>query len=142
MNSIEIKKNAIHKTTIAAIQYVISSLKYRRQGWFLTNDSKQIKMTKKLNGRVISVIFVLNKKGKYEIKPALYDFRSTISHFDYFEPEFRWSRNKRFFIQLIKVLKDANVWSFFDTTNFLKVNDLNSKANQKKLDQDLQNYLK
>ena len=109
--------------------------KLQTQGrWLVDSSAHSITLTKKFGkktSKVISVALAKESDGTYTLAPIDYEFRSTVSHFDYVGEEHRWARNKCFIRSLISSLKDVGLWNYIrNRETFIQVNVNNKKVNK------------
>jgi hypothetical protein len=109
--------------------------KLQKQGrWLVSGSAHTITLTKKFGkkvGKVVSVNLAKEVDGTYTIAPIDYEFRSTVSHFDYVGEEHRWARNKTFIRSLIASLKDVDIWDHIkNKETFIQINAHNTKVNK------------
>lgn len=83
-----------------------------------------------------------NSKTRYRIEPLHYTFKSSTSHYNYFEPEDRWTRNKMFIKAAIKFLQNSEVWEYIENKkSFIQVNDNNTRLEEKDIVDTIQEEL-
>lgn len=128
---------SFHRSLIAKLQ---------RQGrWLVSGSAHTITLTKKFgkkHGKVVSVNLSKETDGTYTVAPIDYEFRSTVSHFDYGAEEHRWARNKCFIRSLISSLKDVDIWDHVKNKDtFIQVNEHNTKVNKTMVKHQLQGLM-
>lgn len=118
--------NAKHSMFVARLQKVKTKVR-----WLVSHTSTEIILVRRFGKNVAKVVLTMVSSGKYQITPSRYEFKSTVSHWDYPIPEERWMRNKNCFKSLILSLKKAGVWEhIIDHDHFIKVNNQNEKSNK------------
>ena len=116
----------------------------RKGGWIVQSSPAEIVLTKNFNRKPVSIVLYKNKdKDTYILRPAVYEFHSTVSHFDYIgDIENRWTRNKQIFYAVVKLLKDVKAWKSISNPDFLKVNTFNKKSKKYDLQENLRELIK
>ena len=97
--------------------------------YFLLDESRSptgnrvLTLTRQISGTPVTVDLEFTKDGGVWIRPARYTFTSRVSHFDYAEPETRWTRRKNVMLGLVKKLQLADVWPFISNKTFFTINE-------------------
>lgn len=84
---------------------------------------KELLLVRKAKGRPISLVLEFNDvQNNLWIRPPRYEFSCRTSHFDYAEPETRWTRRKDIISAVVHALQKAEVWPFIANQHFFKLN--------------------
>jgi len=110
-----------HKAIVGQLQ--------KQKRWLVRPTNTTVDLTKKIAGHAVSIYLTRNETGNYDITPLSYTFHSNCSHFDFFEDESRYTRNKNSIIAIVTFLKEMGIWKYVDNkTEFVRVNIHNSKS--------------
>lgn len=114
---------SFHNSFIAKLQ--------RDNRWHVEHDAGQIRLSRTIAGKNVSIMLERQKNGTYTVNPVTNIFKSTTSHLEYFVPEERWVRNKNIFISFVRTIKRIKMYDFIDWSTFIQVNENNPKSNKK-----------
>ena len=103
------------------LQSIVDALKSSRLGVAVQLRGDRITLTRVLGGRLIRVDLMLVDEGLW-IRPSRYAFQSKNSHFDYCEPEHRFTRQKSLIVQMVDLLRSTGVWAYVSNKTFFEVN--------------------
>lgn len=98
-------------------------------GYFLINESRSesgnrvLSLSREIKGAPVTIDLEFTRDGGVWINPAKYIYTSRISHFDYAEPERRWTRRKNIMLGLVMKLQKADIWPFITNKKFFQVNE-------------------
>jgi hypothetical protein len=113
-------------------------LRKERKWAAIPRGKRDIQMSRVLSGRAVTVLLESTGKGSFNLKPATYRYRSSSSHFDYSEPEERFSRNKNVFKSLFRALKESTISAYIDNLDsFLVINKTNDRSDKRRLNGEL-----
>ena len=114
---------SFHSSFIAKLQ--------KDNHWHVEHDSSQIKLSKIIAGKAVSIMLERQKNETYALSPVKNLFQSTTSHYDYAVPEERWIRNKGIFNNFVRTIKRVGMHEFIDWSTFIKVNANNPNSDKK-----------
>lgn len=113
-------------------------LRKERKWAAIPRGKRDIQISRVLAGKAITVILESTGKGSFNLRPATYHYRNSASHFDYMEPEERFSRNKNVFRSLFRTLKESTISAYIENLDtFLVVNKTNDRSDKRKLNGEL-----
>ena len=102
-------------------QSIVDALKSSRLKVAVQVRNDRITLSRVLAGQVLRVDLVIVGDELW-VEPCKYAFQSKNSHFDYAEPEHRWTRRKTLIFQLVDLLRSTGVWSYVSNKTFFSVN--------------------
>lgn len=81
-------------------------------------------------------------EGRYHLHPPRGEYRCRTSHFEFYEPELRMSRNKIRIMSLVRRLKRSAVWDLVENREgFVMLNDGNKSVDKRLLGKELRTLL-
>jgi hypothetical protein len=102
--------------------------------WLVEMSSTQLKLSRKFgvkNSKVVSFMLQRQTNGLYFLEPITYEFRSKISHFDYYTEENRWARDKKFFKCIFDTFRRTDTLRFVENAgSFIRINTFNKESNK------------
>ena len=103
----------------------------------------KIFLTKMITKKPITFTLVRDIESRgYIMMPCNYTFRSSVSHFDYYEDESRFTRNKGVIKSFLKTLQNSFIWKYISNKDsFLKVNSFNIKSKKDNARKELKNMI-
>lgn len=123
---------------MASRDKIIQMLRKEKKWAAIPRGKNDIQMSRILARRAVTVILESTGNGSFLLKPITYRFKSASSHFDYCNPEERFSRNKNILKSLFRALKESTIAAHIENLNsFLVVNKSNTRSDKKKIDKEL-----
>lgn len=95
----------------------------------VARKGKDVWLIKMVGGRPVTVVLKYLDEG-YWLEPPSHEYQCSYSHFDYTEPETRYTRRKTVIIQLVAQLKKTGLWKFIVNKNFFEPNKANKKIDK------------
>jgi len=107
--------------------------------WLVRENSTGIQLVRNINGKPV-MVNLRKEPGnkKYHLIFPSYIFQSSISHFSPSENEFRFCRNKKILISLVKILKKSAAWNLINNKDFIAINSANRKSNKDRIRKELE----